>query len=323
MSHKEEGGTTTLEEKQGVQRFETVCAYVSAGFVSPTFFEIGSVATSEDNHDVITAKGHLTTASKEVDALMVLTEMTRRSKEGSYAVIDFPLREGGTGFSALWIRMQMRTLGWVTVALSEEEGSRVIIAAFHRSFPDSVYFVTSNPLKLLEMRTAIAVPHLHGCDFDLPELKHDSIEKIAEDKARQAYAIVRRPVLCTDGGIFMDAYDGFPGPNSKQAATKLKPEGLLKLLVEVDNRDGRRMNAAAYFDGVRLSIETQSVQICFATEPRGTHPSYPMDKILIPTCEKNRDGKTYAEMPPEDRVSLTELPALAVFVEKILSKVSA
>ena len=270
--------------------------------------------------DVLTSRGTLVSATSKADALLLMADLTRRSRLGNYTIFDYERSSFGKGLHPTWIRESMRALGWVPTAqvdLDSIEGAGITLVTFHRPFPDSVYFVTGNPMKLLEMRTAVHHQHLHGCDFDVPELKHDDIETIAEDKARRSYAIVRRPVLCTDGGIFMDAYDGFPGPNSKQAATKLKPEGLLRLLVGVENRNGSRRNAAAFFDGYQMSVEVSTVPVRFATDPRGTYPSYPMDKILIPTTAANVAGLTYAEMPPEERGRTSEVPALAEYLERI------
>ena len=305
--------------RRNVARFETVLSGVLGELDSPKCLEVITLGTPAvpGAYDVLTSRSVLLAAADKVGVQLHMAELTRLSRVGTYAIFDFKRMDLGGGFTPRWIRDAMRGLGWVPAAQSDDEETGVTVAAFHRPFPDSVYFVTSNPMKLREMRSAVAHAHLHACDFDIPELKHDSIEKIADDKARRAYAIVRRPVLCTDGGIFMDAYDGFPGPNSKQAATKLKPEGLLRLLVGVQNRNGSRRNAAAFFDGYQMSVEVSEVPVRFSEEPRGTHPSYPMDKILIPVTEANVAGLTYAEMPPEERGRTSEVPALAAFVRSV------
>lgn len=292
-------------------------------------YRVGTVADAQGPFDIIVSRGVVLSHLPKNDITDFLWHLTRLSREGSYVVFDFiqDIENGGfenkgnkNVLQAAWVRDAMQELGWVPVAYDGEDGKRVGIVAYHRPFPDSVYFVTGNPVKLLEMREASRYEHLHGCDFDLPELKHDSIEKIAEDKAIRAFRLILRPVICTDGGIFMDAYDGFPGPNSKQAAMKLKPEGLLRLLNGVENRNGQRINAVAFFDGKNLQVETKSVPVRFATEPRGTYPSYPMDKVLIPLVESNEAGLTYAEMPVEERGRATELGALAEFVRESAMK---
>ncbi len=307
--------------RRNIVRFETVLTGVLDALESPRCLEVIMLGmpVTPCAFDVLTSRNVLRLTADKVEAQLHMAELTRLSRVGTYAVFDFERVRTCGGFDPRWIRSSMRGLGWVPTAQSDDEETGVTVVAFHRPFPDSVYFVTSNPMKLREMRSAVEHPHLHACDFDLPELKHDSIEKIADDKARRAYAIVGRPVLCTDGGIFMDAYEGFPGPNSKQAATKLKPEGLLRLLAGVENRNGSRRNAAAFFDGFQMSVEVSEVPVRFSEEPRGTFPSYPMDKILIPVTAANPAGLTYAEMPPEERGRTSEVPALARFLSRFAS----
>ncbi len=275
-------------------------------------------------YDIIASRGVVLSHLPKHRILDHLEAITRLSRPGSYAIFDFiqDIANGGffnaglkNAFSHDWISRVMRELGWIPVAKDGVETNRVVIAAFHRPFPDSLYLVSGNPRKLLELRAAADWAHLHGCDFDLPELKHDDIARIAADKARQAFAIVGRPVVSTDGGIFLDALDGFPGPNSKQAATKLKPEGLLKLLAGTENRNGRRRNTVVWFDGRNMRTHTDEVPIAIADAARGTYPAYPLDRVLIPTDAKNSDRRTYAEMPPEERVIFTELPGLSDFIK--------
>lgn len=274
--------------------------------------------------DVIASRGVVLSHLPRGRAVDFLFAITERAREGSYAVFDFIQHLENGGFPNAgdknvitypWLLAVMRELGWVPVAKDGDDKTRVVIAAFHRPFADSLYFVSGNPQKLLELRHAADLPHLHGCDFDLPELKHDDIAKIAEEKARQSYELVGRPVVSTDGGIFLDAYDGYPGPNSKHAALKLKPEGLIRLLAGIENRHGWRRNAVTLFDGTRYQTEVQEVPVEVAHGPRGTYPSYPMDTILIPVHADNPHGLTYAEIPVEARAAFTELPALAAFLK--------
>lgn len=280
-------------------------------------------SSADGTYDVIASRGVVLSHLPRRRAVDFLFALTRRSHEGSYAVIDFIQRLENGGFPNAgdkhviaypWLLAVMRELGWVPVARDGDDGARVVIAAFHRPFPDSRYFVSGNPQKLLELRQAARQPHLHACDFDLPELKHDDIARIAEEKARQAFGLVGRPVVSTDGGIFIDAYDGYPGPNSKAAALKLKPEGILRLMRDIEDRRGVRRNAVTLYDGVKYRTDVQEVPVEIATVPRGAHSGYPMDRILVPIHPENPRKRTYAEIPIEERATFTELPALAAFL---------
>jgi XTP/dITP diphosphohydrolase len=274
-------------------------------------------------YDVIASRGTVISHLPKWRAVSHLEALTRLTRAGSVLVMDVISDLGNGGFpnagrknvlSFDALAGLMRELGWVPVARDGDDSARVVIAAFHRPHPDSRYFVTGNSQKLLELRAAADLPHLHGCDFDLPELKDDDIARIAEHKARQAFALVGRPVISTDGGIFLDALGGFPGANSKQAAVKLGPDGLLKLLDGAVARSGCRRNVVALFDGESLRTHVSEVPIDVAAAARGSHPAYPLDRILVPVDERNAAGLTYAEMPVAERAAFTELPALAAFI---------
>ncbi|MEY4723352.1 MAG: hypothetical protein RLZZ324_865, partial [Candidatus Parcubacteria bacterium] len=276
-------------------------------------------------YDVIASRGVVISHLPRHQVADFLQDITRHAHDGTYAVFDFLQHLENGGFPNAgnkneltydWLLRAMRELGWVPVSRDGGDDARIVVAAFHRPFADSLYFVTGNPQKLLEMRHATDIAHLHGCEFDLPELKHDDIARIAEEKARQSYDIVGHPVISTDGGIFIDAYGGFPGPNSKQTATKLKPAGLLRLMDGIENRRAARKNAVTIYDGIAYRTDVQEVPCLIADTPRGTHPAYPMDRILVPIHSENARKLTYAEMPVEERAAFTELPILAAFVRE-------
>lgn len=314
------------DDGKDAARLDRTLSRIVKTVANPTVLEVNSnsdLAKETETFNVIASRGVVLSHLPKWRVVEHLEALTRLSHAGTFLVLDFlaALDNGGfpnagpkNVFTFDTLSRLMRELGWVPVACDGGDGDRVIVAAFHRPHPDSRYFVTGNSQKLLEMREAINLPHLTGCDFDLPELKDDDVARIAEHKARQAFNLVGRPVVSTDGGIFIDSLGGFPGANSKQAATRLKPEGILKLMKGITDRRGLRRNAVACFDGKTMRTHTEEYPIAIADEPRVSHPSYPLDAILVPLDPRNAAGLTYAEMPPEDRVALTELPALADFI---------
>ena len=156
------------------------------------------------------------------------------------------------------------------------------------------------------------------CNIDIPEIKSDDIIDIAKDKAKKSFDHIGHPVIVTDGGIFIDALHGFPGPNSKQAALCLGPEGILKLLVGEERRTAVRRNCLVYFDGVDYRVCVSEMSLTISAELRdSSFSAYPLDRILIPVHGDNPDGKTYKEMPVEERVQFTELPKFVQFIETL------
>ena len=52
-------------------------------------------------------------------------------------------------------------------------------------------------------------------DLDIDEIQSDSISKIAEDKAKKAFAILQEPLVVSDSGWEIPALNNFPGPYMK------------------------------------------------------------------------------------------------------------
>jgi XTP/dITP diphosphohydrolase len=101
-----------------------------------------------------------------------------------------------------------------------------------------IHFATSSKMKFLEFKEALGGMHviLESFTGEVEEIKSDSIREIAEDKARKYFVILKKPVICTDGGIFIDQLNGFPGANSKFVAQKIGATGILTLMEEKQNR---------------------------------------------------------------------------------------
>lgn len=93
-------------------------------------------------------------------------------------------------------------------------------------------FVTTNKYKLAEAMSAAA-----GTDFDivasdivLSEVQNDDLELISKNKAEQAFRILGVPCIVDDTGLFIEEFNGFPGPYTAYVARTLMLEGITSLL---------------------------------------------------------------------------------------------
>ncbi len=101
-----------------------------------------------------------------------------------------------------------------------------------------LYFVTSNEHKVEEV-AHVLVPYgieVRQVHQELAEPDLGSQEKVALYKAEQAYALVKKPVIVEDTGIYFKAYRDFPGIFAKRIYNGIGLKGLLKLLKGVDRR---------------------------------------------------------------------------------------
>lgn len=112
-----------------------------------------------------------------------------------------------------------------------------------------LHYVTTNPGKLREARQYLGDETITDYDYDYPEIQHDSLEPIAAAGARDAYRKVGAPVVVDDSGLFLDAFDGFPGPYSAYVEDTLGVETVWDLAQTVENRDAAFRCVMAYCDG--------------------------------------------------------------------------
>jgi XTP/dITP diphosphohydrolase len=118
-----------------------------------------------------------------------------------------------------------------------------------------VTFVSTNKNKFLEAE-AILAPFGISVEFvkaTLTELQSDSLEEIAREKAKNAFALVGRPVIVEDDGLFVDSLKGFPGQYSSFVFQTIGNGGILKLLDNSSERSAHFRSLIAYHDGTVVS----------------------------------------------------------------------
>ena len=161
-----------------------------------------------------------------------------------------------------------------------------------------LFFVTSNEHKVEEVAHVLAS---HGIeveqvDTELAEPDVGSQERVALYKAEQAYALVTKPVIVEDTGIYFKAYHDFPGIFAKRVYLGIGFKGLLKLLQGEDRRAlfkvvivlqwGKRKNQRKLFVGTLEGSMGSKLK-----KPHSKRLAY--EKLFIPEGY----SKTIVEMP--------------------------
>lgn len=155
-----------------------------------------------------------------------------------------------------------------------------------------VTFASTNQHKYEEVRSILA-PHGVSVEFakaELVEVQSDSLEEIAREKAKSAYAKVGRPVIVEDDGLFIDALAGFPGPYSSYVFKTVGNAGIIKLLEGSRNRSAHFLSIIAYHDGRDVRLFEGSVEGKIAEKPAKGGWGY--DPIFVPASAKS----TFAEL---------------------------
>lgn len=290
-------------------------------------YESGTFEGNGKKYDLITSRGVILSHMHQSDVIPTLVAIAKSLAPNGYLVLDYISnlenhdvvgRMRKNQLQREWLVGALSELGLVNISYNGSESHRVSILVFHKPTEQSIYFATSNATKVMELQSKCKNHKLHLTNIDVAEVKHDDIIEIAKDKAIKSYELLKYPVIVTDGGIFINALKGFPGPNSKQAATLLGPKKLLALLEGETDRTAIRRNCMVFYDGKHCRVCVAEVPLVISESvTESEYSAYPMDSILIPVHEQNPRRLTYKQMPTDQRIQFTELPYFERFITEL------
>ena len=156
-----------------------------------------------------------------------------------------------------------------------------------------INFVTSNQYKFKEF-TEISGLDLARVNLDLEEIQAVDVGKVAEHKARQAFAIIKKPVIVADTGLYCEAWKGLPGALAKWFDQTIGYAKLCNLLGE--DRAARAQTVIGYYDQNGYRAFVGEVQGEIAKSPRGDY-AFGWDVIFIPEGYE----QTYGEMSASEK----------------------
>lgn len=186
----------------------------------------------------------------------------------------------------------------------------------------SIIFATTNKGKIAELRKKLDRFGYHDISIDARSLdiiepQANTCEEVARSKARQAYSIVKQPVLVDDSAFHIEALGGFPGVYAKYMLDTLGAEGIIEFMHDKTNR-------RSYFSGVLVYIDENSSEHVFSEAPytgKITNKIYEiadkapwsdLHKIFIPDGSK----RVLGNMTPDDEAQGRTAPSkYTMFVE--------
>lgn len=153
------------------------------------------------------------------------------------------------------------------------------------------YFATSNTGKFLEAKEKFSEAglKLKRKHVDLHEIQDDSLEEISLISARELAKTFKKPFFVEDGGLFVDALNGFPGPYSKYAYFTIGSKGILKLMKGRNNRKAHFESVITFICGKKHKIFKGICRGNLANSSQGKN-GFGFDPIFIPESER----KTFA-----------------------------
>lgn len=151
---------------------------------------------------------------------------------------------------------------------------------------NSIIVVTGNKGKYNEIRKILNSFNIDSecVDLSFPETE-ETIEKISVEKARNAFSVVKKPLIVDDTGVFFDAYNNFPGRFAKRIFNSIGFHGIMNLL-NGESQRARFKSVVCYTDGeiTKTFIGELTGSITDKIYPT-ERPELPYEQIFIP------DGK--------------------------------
>lgn len=153
-----------------------------------------------------------------------------------------------------------------------------------------IYIATTNKGKIREISDILKIP-LEFAKLELDEVQNMDLEYVARKKVEEAFKILKKPVIVDDVGVYIEAWNGFPGPFAKFILDHLGNERVLEILASEKNRNLVVKSAIGYHDGKAVHVFIGEVNGTLAFEEKGTE-GYGFDPIIIPEGQ----DLTYAQM---------------------------
>ncbi len=161
-----------------------------------------------------------------------------------------------------------------------------------------LYFVSNNLHKYSEIKSMsndkIIGLDLKFCKQDIIEIQDEKIEKIAIEKAKSAYNIVKKPIIIEDDGLFIKSLNGFPGQYSKFILKAIGNIGIIRLLKGSSDRSAYFKSIFVYNDGIIVKVFHG--KIIGNISSTITEGGWGYDPIFIPLNRNNKKGITFAKL---------------------------
>lgn len=181
-----------------------------------------------------------------------------------------------------------------------------------------VIFVTSQKGKVEEAQGILGESFLiKQTDVDLEEVQAIESRDVVRHKAKEAFRVLKKPVVVEDTSLYFEAWKGLPGALIRWFLKTVRCEGICKMMSGEKNRKAVAESAMAYYDGKVTKFVLGRVNGSIPLKPRGKF-GFGWDSIFIPKGFK----KTFAEMTMEEKNQISMRKIALEKLRKYLTKSS-
>lgn len=177
----------------------------------------------------------------------------------------------------------------------------------YHGYMKKITFITGNQDKANYLAKYLGLPVEH-LKLDLDEIQSLELKEIVEQKVRQAYQIIKSPVIVEDVSLEFEALGRLPGPFIRFFVDFVPFETICNMIAG-KSRKATAKCVFGYFDGQELEMFEGSLPGEIAESPMGEN-GYGFDKFFIPegftvtraSLSEEDDRKTYLQMKPFEKL---------------------
>lgn len=171
-----------------------------------------------------------------------------------------------------------------------------------------LYYITSNESKIKNARTHLSI-QFEIKELDIQEIQAESLEEIADDKAKKAFEILKQPLFVNDHAWYIPTLNGFPGPFMHYMNQWLTANDFLNLMLNKEDRSVILHEVICYIDQQQIKTFIAKYNGTILHTPQGEGRSF--DKLANFT----NDGKSMAQRVFEGKNPLPTAPIWNEFAE--------
>lgn len=176
----------------------------------------------------------------------------------------------------------------------------------------NVVFITGNQNKADHLARLLGMPIDHK-KVDLDEIQSLDLYAITEHKVRQAYELVKKPVLVEDVGLSINAMGRLPGPFIKWFTEEIGLAGICKLADVYQDRTATAACCYGYYDGTDLKLIYSELEGIITTEPRGD-AGFGWNPIFIPKGQTLTLGEMSQEQFSQQYALIKPIQEVGVYL---------
>jgi non-canonical purine NTP pyrophosphatase (RdgB/HAM1 family) len=161
----------------------------------------------------------------------------------------------------------------------------------------TILFITNSPGKVEEAQAILGNQFkikLHK--FDLDEIQTINGKDVIRKKAREAYNLIKKPVIVEDTSLYFDAWNGLPGALVRWFLDSVGCKGICSMMSEEKDRKAYAESAIAYFNGRKVKVVAAKLEGKIPQKPAGDK-GFGWDPIFIPKGY----SQTFAQMGQEEK----------------------